>query len=237
MQVVTGPIQAAFPAWSAASTLVGLHGVAAYKGVMEAVRATTPTDRLDAGIRAYTSFDHTLDNARALPLEWAIKDIDRYLTGYDVARQLLLQLTNADVIPGAREHVGSVTMHAGRGSFENAVRAARADSSRYGGHLAAGWLAAAAEDAANGAQLLRTNSALGTQLLAGIGQVRESIRTRQVLDPKLVDAVGALFAQADAQLSAQVVEAANTVTTRDTATERAVMRSTDALLGSWLAGA
>ena len=235
MQVASGPIQTAFPKWTASSTLVGLHGFAAYQHVQEAIHASTPTDRLDAGIAAYTSFDHALDNARELPLEWAVPDIDKYLSGYDVARQLLLQLSNADIVPGAREHVGSVTMHAGRSSFAQAVRAARTDDSRYGGFLAAGWLAAATEDAATGAQLLRTNGALGTQLLTGLAQVREAIRTRQQLDPTLVNAVSDLFAKADTQLAAQVAEAAQGTAAVDPAAASAAMRSTDSLLGGWLA--
>ncbi|MCW2974600.1 MAG: hypothetical protein JWN72_2873 [Thermoleophilia bacterium] len=237
MQVVNGPIQKAFPAWSAASTLTGVHGVAAYRSVLEAAHATTPSDRLDAGIRAYTSFDHALDNARTLPITWAIPQIDRYLTGYDVARQIMLQLANSDLVPGAREHVGSQTMHAGRGSFANAIEVARADGSRYGAHVASGWLAAAAEDAANGAALLRTSSGLGTQLLAGIQQLRVAVAKRQPLDQRLVTTVGDLFAQADAQLAAQVAAATQAVTTRDIPAEQAAMRSTGALLDGWLAGA
>ena len=238
MQIANGPIQTAFPQWTAASTLVALHGVGAYNSVMEAVHATTPTARLDAGIAAYTSFDHALDNARQLPLEWAVPNIQKYLSGYDVARQLMLQLTNSDLIPGAREHVGSVTMHSGRGSYATAIRAARMDDSRYGAYLASGWLTAALQDASIGAALLRTDSTLGTQLVTGIAQVREAVAKRRALDPALVNSVGELFAKADTQLALQVDRASRSTTSvTDPAAERAVMQSTAVLLDGWVATA
>ncbi|MCW2949685.1 MAG: hypothetical protein JWN41_698 [Thermoleophilia bacterium] len=233
----TSSAKSLFPKWSAETALTGMHGQAAYTHVVDAVHSANASDRLDASLRAYTSFDHALDNARKLPLTWAIRNIDSYLDGYDVARMVMLQLANADVVPGAREHIGSQTMHAGRGSFGRAIDARQSDPTKYGNYLAAGWLEAAAEDAANGAALLRTSSNVGTQLLAGIHQVQLAVAHSAPLDAALVQQVGELFAQADTELANLAEKASHAGLAVDPAKQQAAMASTSALLNRYLANA
>ena len=222
--------QTMFPAWSAAATLVGLHGQAAVQHTMDAIHSTTVSDRLDDTIRAVTSFDHVVDNASALPIGMVVPRFGRYVAGYDAAREALLLIVGSGLVPAAGLRVGRQSLLAGRDAFMSGVAAIGSDTSRYGTYLAAGWLNAAAEDATNGAQLLQPAGDTGDRLLAGIDQVRAAVAHNAPLDAALVKSVGDLFAQADSELAEAVAHASQGAPQLDAEVERRVMAQTDTLL-------
>jgi hypothetical protein len=193
-----------FPAWAASLTLVKDHGTEAVEHAAAAIRATTGSTRLDAAVRAMTSFDHAIDNTRNLPVQWFLRSAPLYYRGYEAAKQAVNLLVASGLIPGARERVGRQSLLAAKDTFLAGVDVARADRSRYGAHLASGWLDATAEDALTGAGMLHPGDEAGRALLAGINQVRGAVLAKRALDPAVVQAVTDLFDRVGSQFDAAI---------------------------------
>lgn len=190
-----------FPRWTAAATLMKAHGGDAVTHTKAAVRAGDGATRLDHAVRAMTSFDHAIDNTGKLPVQWIVRRAPLYLRGYDLAKQAVTLLVGSGLIPGAQERVGIQSLLAAHDTFRSGVDVARADRSRFGGHLAGGWLEATAEDAATAALLLRSGDT-GRSLMAGISQVRSAVQRRRGVDEGLIRSVNALFDRAGNELAA-----------------------------------
>lgn len=201
-----------FPAWSAALTLVKTHGVDAASSAAAAVRADNMSDRLDHAVLAMTSFDHAIDNTRKLPVKWFIANAPMYYRGYEVAKQAVNLIVASGVIPGARERVGLQSLNAARDAFDAGVGVARKDQSRYGRHLASGWLEATAEDALAGVSLLKSEPELGRALMSGINQVRLAVAQKRTVDETIVRTVGELFDRAGAELAESIDRGATAAT-------------------------
>lgn len=181
-----------FPSWAASLTLVKDHGTFAVGHATDAVRAGTGGERLDSAVRAMTSFDHAVDNARKLPVDWLVRGVNKYFRGYEVAKQAVTLLVSSGLIPGARERVGRQSLLAAKDTFLAGVDASRTEGGRFGRHLASGWLEATAEDAVTGVAMLQTGE-MGRALLAGVNQVRAAVSRGNRLDDGLVRNVTALF--------------------------------------------
>jgi hypothetical protein len=201
MQLGVGSI--VFPSWTAAVTLVKEHGTSAVQHAAAAVRAGDGGTRLDEAVRAMTSFDHSVDNARKLPVQLLVRSAGKYFRGYEIARQAVNLLVASGLIPGAKERVGRQSLVAAKETFLAGVDAAATTRGRYRRYLSDGWLQATSEDALSGVALLGTGAGVGRDLLAGIAQVRGAVQRGAVVDPRLAQAVGALFDQAGAQLLAR----------------------------------
>jgi hypothetical protein len=151
-----------------------------------------------------TSFDHAIDNTRKLPVQWFLRSAPLYYRGYEAAKMAVNLLVASGLIPGARERVGRQSLLAAKDTFLAGVNVALADRSRYGTHLASGWLEATAEDALTGAGMLHPGDETGRALLAGINQVRGAVLAKRPLDPTVVKSVTDLFDRAGSQLDAAI---------------------------------
>lgn len=225
-----------FPAWSAAATLVREHGGDALQFALAAKKAPDPGTRLDAAIRAMTSFDHAIDSSRKLPVQWFIGGAGAYYRGYAAAKQAVTLLIASGVVPGARLRVGRQSLAAAKDAFLAGVDVARADRSRFGRHLASGWLEATAEDALAGAAMLRPGADVARALLSGIGVVRATVARRQPLDESLVRTVTELFDRAGSQLD-HAIATAPVAPVTDARRYADVLRRSDDLLAQAAAGA
>jgi hypothetical protein len=202
-----------FPKWAASVTLVRTHGVDAVNHVASAVRAPDGSSRLDSALRAATSFDHAIDATRQLPIGWFVGGLDKYYSGYEAARQAIMLLVTSGVVPGARERVGRQAIASAKDAFLAGVGVARLDRSKFGGHLASGWLDAALEDVRSGATLLRPDDATARALVAGVDRLRDAAARRQPVDEMLVSTVGDLFGRVGAKLDEALAEAIRRETT------------------------
>ena len=153
-----------------------------------------------------TSFDHAIDNTRNLPVKWFIKGAPAYYRGYEAAKQAVTLLVASGLIPGAKERVGRQSLVAAKDAFVAGVAVARTERSRFGKHLAGGWLEATAEDAATGVLMLR-NGDTGRALLSGISQVRSAVSQRRELDETLVRTVSDLFDRAGSEMNSLILSA------------------------------
>jgi len=199
-----GAARQLFPAWSAAATLVRDHAAAAARYASLAVNAGTSSERLDAAVRAMTSFDHAIDNANHLPVRWLVPGARRTYRGYDAAKHAVTLLVGSGLIPGARERVGRQQLAAARDAFASGVSVARADRSRYARHLAAGWLEAATEDALAGSLMLRRNAQAAVNLLGSLNRLRSDFGQRGSIDEPVIDNVTKLFATIGAEMDSLV---------------------------------
>jgi hypothetical protein len=175
-----------------------------------AMRAPDTTARLDAALRAMTSFDHALDSARELPVQWLVPGIGKYLRGYEAAKQAVSLLVASGVIPGARERVGRQTVLAAREYFASGARVGSADRSRFGGHVAKGWLSASLEDASSGVLMLRPDMNTARTLLSGIEQARNSAARRKGVDESLARMVDSIFGQLTSTFDERIAAAERT---------------------------
>ncbi|MCW2959644.1 MAG: hypothetical protein JWM25_1696 [Thermoleophilia bacterium] len=230
MQIQTGIPQKLFPKYTAALQLVKDHGVDGSQHAMRAAKGTTGGARLDAAIRAMTSFDHALDNAGKLPLSIFVPDAARFLSGYDAAKAAVMLLVSTGVVPGAREYLGRSTLQAARTELDEALRTNVADRSKFGARVSAGWLEATSEDAATGVVMLQRSPELGRTLLSGIDQARRAALAGRTIDAALGASLGNLLDKADQQLGAQIELAAKHFVPVDEAIERDVFTRVDALL-------
>lgn len=219
MQLGVGKI--AFPSWAAALTLVKDHGGAAVDHATDAIRADTGARRLDSAVRAMTSFDHAIDNSQKLPVQWFVRRAGMYYRGYEAAKQAVNLLVASGLIPGAKQRVGVQSLVAAKETFLTGVGVAASDRSRYGRHLASGWLEATAEDALLGAAMLQPGGDTTRALLAGINHVRGAVAQKRPVDPALVRTVSELFDRATSQLSLEIARAGGRAVEADpTAFER-----------------
>lgn len=193
-----------FPAWSASVTLVKAHGTDAVGHATDAMRAGSGTERLDSAVRAMTSFDHAIDNSRKLPVSWFVRRAPVYYRGYEAAKQAVTLLVGSGLIPGAKERVGRQSFLAGQGSFKEGMVVAVENGSRYGRHLASGWLEAAAEDALTGVTMLPKGSDTGRALLGGLNQLRAAVAQKRPVDRQLAETVNELFGRAASELALEI---------------------------------
>jgi hypothetical protein len=196
--------QTLFPSWAASLTLVKDHGTEAASHAAAAIKAGTGTARLDAAVRAMTSFDHAIDNTRKLPVQWFLRSAPVYYRGYEAAKQAVTLLVASGLIPGARERVGRQSLLAAKDTFLAGVDVARTQRSRFGTHLASGWLEATAEDALAGASMLRPGDDSGRALLGGINLVRSAVLAKRPLDEMLVRNVTDMFDRVGSTLDAAI---------------------------------
>lgn len=223
-----------FPSWAAATTLVQAHGVQAAEHAARAISSGTVRERLEHAVLAMTSFDHAVDNVQKLPVQLLVRGSAGYFRGYEAARKAVQLIVGSGVVPGAKELVGRQSLVAARNSFLAGVQISATDGSRYGGHLASGWIDASGEDARAGVKLLSVADPLGRSLLSGIEQVRTAAARRAQLDPLLVRTVTDLFAQVGARLDAAVARAEREALATGWVPARAPVRgdAADRLLGT-----
>ncbi|MCW2923126.1 MAG: hypothetical protein JWM98_530 [Thermoleophilia bacterium] len=219
-----------FPGWASSLTLVKDHGQSAVGFATAAVKADTGAARLDYAVRALTSFDHAIDNTRALPVSWFVRRAPMYYRGYEAAKQAVTLLVASGLVPGARQHVGRQTLAAAKETFLTGVETARSDASRYGVHLASGWLEATAEDALTGALMLDKTSTTGRALLASVAQVRAAVARKQGVDDVLVHTVSDLFDRATSELDAAIAAAPFARAASGADQQRAFVRSGELLV-------
>lgn len=162
-----------------------------------------------------TSFDHAIDNTRKLPVQWFVRRAPVYYRGYEAAKQAVTLLVASGIVPGAKERVARQSFLAGKESFVAGVDVARADASRFGRHLASGWLEATAEDALIGVAMLRRSDDTGRALLAGINHVRAAVAQRRRPDEAVVRTVGELFDRAASQLALEIARSGGRPATID----------------------
>lgn len=196
-----------FPSYAASLTLVQAHGGDAVGHATDAIRAGSGAERLDSAVRAMTSFDHAVDNTRKLPVQWFVPRAPLYYRGYEAAKQAVALLVGSGMIPGAKERVGRQSFIAGKESFIEGVATGRNDRSRYGVHLASGWLEATAEDALTGVSMLPKGSETGRSLLAGINVIRAQVAQKRPVDEATARSVSALFDRASSELALLIARA------------------------------
>jgi hypothetical protein len=216
-----------FPSWAAAVTLVKDHGVNAVQHATSAIKGSG-AERLDQAVLAMTSFDHAIDNTRKLPVSWFVKSLPMYYRGYEAAKQAVTLLVASGLIPGAKERVGRQSLAAAKETFLAGVQVARGDRTRFGGHLASGWLEATAEDALTGVAMLQQGTDAGRALLSGISQVRTAVARRNGVDELLVKTVTELFDRTAGFLDAAI--AAKSATQGIGTTDPAAYQRSEALL-------
>lgn len=188
-----------FPSWTAAIVLVKENSASAAEHAAAAVRSDDGGARLDHAVRAMNSFDHAVDNAQKLPIDWFVSGAKGYFRGYEIARDAVDLLIASNVIPGARTRVGRQSIVGAKEMFLNGVEATTTERGRFRNRLAGGWLEATHEDASKGVALLKGGDT-GKALLAGISQVRAAATKGKPLDAKLVGAVTSLFDRAATEL-------------------------------------
>lgn len=192
-----------FPAWSAAASLVRDNGVDAAGWATKAVKEKQLGTRLDYAVRTMTSLDHAIDASRQLPVSWLVGGVGAYYRGYETAKQAVTLIIASGVVPGAREKVGLQTLLASKDEFLRGVGSSAADHSRFGAHLANGWVSSSVEDALTGLVMLRDQT-VARPLVSGLEQVRQAVAKRLPVDPALVATITSLFNRATGGLEQQI---------------------------------
>lgn len=200
------PIQKAFPKYTAASAQVRAHGADAARYARQIRSAPTNPERLDAAVRSYNSFDHSITASQQLPLRRVWRGADSYYKGYQTAKLAAHLLIGSGAIPGARERVGRQELLAAREYFHSGVDGYRADDSRHGRYRALDWTNASIEDATNGLLMLR-NKDVARPLMSGLLQTRAAIVARGRISDETVRQVDDAFDRAGSELERLIAQA------------------------------